>query len=65
MPPITAATNAFKPSSTQIVWAGWLSPGYFIAYRNPAAAASADPSTNVNDTTRSTGMPIRAAVVGL
>jgi len=30
-----------------------------------AAAASADPSTNVNDTTRSTGIPISAAVSGL
>ena len=39
--------------------------GYLLAKRIPAAAASVEPSTKVKEITRSTLIPISAAVSGL
>jgi len=64
MPPTTAATNALRPSSTHELSAV-MRRSLRSANRMPPAAASAEPTANVTDTTTLTLMPISDATRSL
>src|SRR5690606_29941481 len=61
MPPITAAANALMPGSTPKT-AGWLMLPKLMPHITAEAAASIEPSRNVEEMTLSTSTPIIRAV---